>query len=235
MSSGPDNVTTTNKTEPPAFLLPGLKTGVAASLEDFFQGPQVGDVTQQGIAALANRGAAGSPVTGAAQDLATQTLRGDFLDFQNNPVFDRLAELTRTKLDTEFAGQGRDVGAKAPARADELGNIAARLFDAERNRQVATSAQSSGLANQDFTDIGAVLDAGGFADSLQDQNIDQLIARITGQAGAAGGTSTGTQPVFKNTGAGILGGALGGASLGSMFGPVGTGIGALGGGLLGAF
>ena len=236
MSNSPDNVTTTTTSQPPGFLLPGLQTGANASIQDFLQGPQVGNVTQQGILGLANRGLQGSPVTGAAQDLATQTLQGDFLDPANNPAFNRLADLTQTRLSSEFAGSGRNLGASMPARADELGNIAARLFNQERNRQVQTSAQAPGLANQDFTDLGAVVDAGRFADTRQDENLDQLIARITGTAGSAGGTTTGTQPVFNNTGAGILGGALSGAELGSMFGGApGTAIGAGVGGLLGGF
>lgn len=50
-----------------------------------------------------------------------------------------------------------------------------------------------------------------------------------------GQTSTGTQDLYRNRGAGALGGAASGAATGSMFGPWGTAIGAIGGGLLGAF
>jgi hypothetical protein len=48
-----------------------------------------------------------------------------------------------------------------------------------------------------------------------------------------GQSTTGTQQMYRNAGAGALGGAMTGAQLGSMFGPWGTAIGAVGGGLLG--
>ena len=47
-------------------------------------------------------------------------------------------------------------------------------------------------------------------------------------------TTAQTQPVFRNTGAGLLGGAMTGAKIGGMagFNPI---LGAIGGGLLGGF
>jgi hypothetical protein len=48
-------------------------------------------------------------------------------------------------------------------------------------------------------------------------------------------TTVQTQPVFRNTGAGLLGGALQGARLGGMIPGVSTGFGAAAGGLLGGF
>ena len=48
-------------------------------------------------------------------------------------------------------------------------------------------------------------------------------------------TTVSTQPVFRNTGAGLLGGALQGARLGGMIPGVSTGFGAAAGGLLGGF
>ncbi|BCV04951.1 MAG: hypothetical protein CM15mV95_230 [Caudoviricetes sp.] len=46
-------------------------------------------------------------------------------------------------------------------------------------------------------------------------------------------TTVSTQPVFRNTGAGLLGGAMTGANIANMIPGLGTGIGAIGGGLLG--
>ena len=48
-------------------------------------------------------------------------------------------------------------------------------------------------------------------------------------------TTVSTQPVFRNTGAGLLGGALAGARLGGQIPGLSAGMGALGGGLLGGF
>ncbi len=249
MSSGPDQVqTTTNqntgqftrgtvRTDPNA----ALSTGFQHAADESFRNATGNNALQnQALAGIANRGLGGSPVTSSAQDLATRTLQGDFLDPANNPAFNRLADLTRTRLSSEFAGSGRNLGASLPARADELGNIAARLYDSERGRQVATSAQAPGLAGVDFTNLNAALGASQFP-------LDQLIGRL-GQLSPVGGRTvttnmdqtgsirgTASQPVFNNRGAGALGGALAGAQLGSIIPGVGTGIGALGGGLLGLF
>jgi hypothetical protein len=46
---------------------------------------------------------------------------------------------------------------------------------------------------------------------------------------------SGTQNLYRNRGAGLLGGALAGAELGSAIPVLGTGLGAIAGGLLGAF
>jgi hypothetical protein len=43
--------------------------------------------------------------------------------------FNRAADITRTRLDSEFAGSGRNLGASYPARSDELQGLAARFYD----------------------------------------------------------------------------------------------------------
>jgi len=43
--------------------------------------------------------------------------------------FGRAADITRTRLDSEFAGSGRNLGASQPARSDELQGLAARIYD----------------------------------------------------------------------------------------------------------
>jgi len=48
-------------------------------------------------------------------------------------------------------------------------------------------------------------------------------------------TTVSSQPVFRNTGAGLLGGALSGARLGGMIPGISPVAGAIGGGLLGGF
>jgi hypothetical protein len=101
----------------------------------------------------------------------------------------------------------------------------------------------------DYSDLGALEQAGaarqgqtqGQLDMMANQwqqawdyplNMLQMRASMLGQT-PYGQTSTGTQPMTRNTGAGILGGAASGAATGSMFGPWGMGIGALGGAILG--
>ncbi len=256
-TSSPDTVTQT--TAPPAFLEPFLRRAASQS-ETAFRGggpeqfpgsrvvPLAGE-TEQALQLQGQRALQGSPVTGAAQDLATQTLQGDFLG-QGNPFVNqqiqRAIQLSRTGLESQFAGAGRDLEAQLPARAEQVQNITNdflfRNFDAERNRQLQTQALAPTLAAQDFLDIGALRDVGGVREAqsaaeLQDQvsrfgfeqqrpelALDQLIARLQGNPLSGFGSSS--QPVFQNRGAGALGGALAGAQLGSVVPGLGTGIGA---------
>ena len=147
-----------------------------------------------------------SPASGLldqSADLVGRTIGGDFLSPDSNPflqqTFNRAADLTRTRLASEFAGSGRNLGASAPARSDELQTLASNIFgsnfQAERDRQLTAVGQAGGL---DPTNL--------------------LIQRLSALVPGAGGTTTSTQPVFSNR----TGGALGGALIGSQFGPFGT-------------
>ena len=203
MSSGPKNVTSTTSTEVPEFLRGPLKSATQQSqgeLQELFNQGQGGasGKTAEGTQALFDRGQQGNPLVGQAQNLTGQTIRGDFLSPDSNPflegTFNRAADLTRGRLDTEFAGAGRNLGAAAPARSDELQTLASNIyggnFQAERGRQQNAVNQSLPLAQNDFRDIQAMIDAGSFP-------IDQFIDRLGALIPGAGGTTKSTQPVFK--------------------------------------
>ena len=205
MSRGPSQVTSTTQTEIPGFLQGPL--GRATDAADR-QATNVGNILgnadssdfmqAEGLNALFNRGREGSPLTDAAGDLTGRTLAGDFLSPDSNPfleqTFNRAADLTRTRLDTEFAGAGRNLGASRPARSEELQTLAADIFGGnfqrERDRQAAAVGSAQNLANQDFADIQAMIDAGSFP-------IDQFINRLAALIPNAGGTTRATQPVFR--------------------------------------
>lgn len=233
MSSGPDTQTVTQRTEPSPMLTQGISNVANASNQAFLG---ANPLQNMGQLALANRGLEGSPVVGDARNLTRQTLQGDFLSPDSNPylqsTFDRAADLTQTRLASEFSGAGRDLGASRPARSEELQTLASNIFGQnfarERGLQANAVNQSIPLANQDFTDINALIDAGNLP-------IDQFINRIGALAPAAGGTAVSSQPIHRNTAGGVLGGAAAGASIGSAVPVIGTGLGALGGGLLGLF
>ena len=203
MSSGPKNVTSTTSTEVPEFLRGPLQNATQHSggeLQALFNQGQGGasGKTAEGTQALFDRGQQGSPLINDAKNLTGQTIRGDFLSPDSNPflegTFNRAADLTRGRLDSEFSGAGRNLGAAAPARSDELQTLASNIyggnFQAERDRQQQAVGQSQPLAQDDFRNIQAMIDAGSFP---VDQFIDRLSALIPG----AGGTTTSTQPVFK--------------------------------------
>ena len=102
----------------------------------------------EGPAGMATRGAEGmyngsvpeAYTTSQGRDVLGQTLRGDFLNA--NPyldeTFNRGADAIQQRLDTQFSGGGRNLGAsKAPATAD-LSSFANQLYggnyQAERGR-----------------------------------------------------------------------------------------------------
>ena len=165
MSGGSKKVKSTTTSAPPEFLAGPLKEAAAAATSDFGGG-----------------GGAGAGLIGQGQQLTSDTLSGNFLDPSTNPflesTFNRAADLTRGRLDTEFAGAGRNMGAAQPARSDELQTLASNIYgnnyQAERDRQTNALASS-----QDFDPI------------------NMLINRLAGITPGAGGTSSSTQPVFR--------------------------------------
>ena len=191
-------------------------------------------------------------VTGNTLGQAQGIIGGAGLNPDTNPylqqTFNRAADLTRGRLASEFAGSGRDIGASAPARSEELQTLASNIFggnyQAERGRQTGLIGQSLGLgqsnlanqrgtflqgqgqglaqqqgalgaglpyANQDYTNIQAMIQAGG-------SPVNNLINRIGAIAPAAGGTAVSSQPVYNDPFGAALGGGLAGASLGGLFG-----------------
>lgn len=200
MSSGPRNVTSTTTTEIPPFLQGPLSQATQAAEGQFGSLASLTANNRQiaGVNELFNRGQQGSPLTDAAGSLTQSTLAGDFLSPDSNPylqqTFDRAADLTRTRLDSEFAGSGRNLGASRPARSEELQTLAADIFGGnfqrERDRQSGAVGQAQSLAGQDFADIQAMIDAGSFP-------IDQFINRLAALIPNAGGTTRATQPVFR--------------------------------------
>ena len=114
MGGGPDEVTSTTTSGPPSFLLPGFQAAGNSALNQFNQatGPNAG------FGAAGVEAATGVPGAGGF----------DPIPFLTNQ-FNRAAELTRGRLDTEFAGAGRNLGASIPARSQELQDLAGNFFD----------------------------------------------------------------------------------------------------------
>jgi hypothetical protein len=142
--------------------------------------PQIGQAAQAASNAFNRSG--GNDLQNQSVDLFSRTLAGDFLSPDSNPylqdTFDRAAQLTRGRLNTEFAGAGRDQIAALPARSQELQDLAGSIFGGNFARErmfqneAATSSQSLDPTNQ-------------------------FIDRIARLVPGAGGTTTSTQPVFK--------------------------------------
>lgn len=139
--------------------------------------------------------------------------------------------------------QGIAEGIALRGAAQSAGDVSSRMFSDAYQRGLSTIGNNLGQIPQAFN-FGSLpyqtqQDIGG---QRQEQRLFEQQApwqqlqnyqNIVG--GQYGGTTTTTNPLYRNKGAGMLGGALGGAKLGSMISPGwGTAIGAIGGGLLGA-
>lgn len=167
---GPENVTTTTRTEIPEFLRQGLQGASDASQARF-------EADSSGVTGLRP-----NEINTNASNLVNDTLQGDFLSPESNPflqqTFNRAADLTQGRLATEFAGAGRNLGASLPARSDELQTLASNIyggnFQAERDRQVNAVGQSQGF-----------------------DPLNQYINRLAGLIPNAGGVTTSQQPIFR--------------------------------------
>lgn len=65
---------------------------------------------------------------GAMPDLTSVQLNPELNPFLQD-TFNRAADLTRTRLSSEFAGMGRNPEAALPARSQELQHLAGSIFD----------------------------------------------------------------------------------------------------------
>lgn len=234
MPSGGGNQTTS--TEPPSYQLPYLQHGVNQAQQLYNRGANVvpfAPQTEAAIQGTTQRALAGSPVTQAAQNYATNTLQGGFLG--SNPwldqTFNRAALQTQNQLASQFGSAGRGAAGSEGLRSQQLNDLATSIYGGdyqqERNRMQGLVGQAGALANQDYIDLAQLGGAGAQVEGLAQQYadapgtaLDQYLGRVSGNLGSVQTTKVPRNP---------LGGALGGALAGSYLGPWG----AIGGGLLG--
>lgn len=166
--------------------------------------PRIPQTSQPGLQGGAS-GGLGADVLGPARDNLAATLSGDFLSPDSNPflqsTFDRAADLTRTRLSSEFAGAGRNLGAAQPARSDELQTLSSGIFgnnfQNERNRQVAALGQARELdpLNEFIRRLGVLTPLSGrnvVQESTSDQEgkaspLDRTLGALMAIGGLPGG------------------------------------------------
>lgn len=277
---GSKNQTSTTTTEPPKYLQPFLQQGMQGAQDIYGKGPSqyypgqtvVGfsPETEAALGMQASRAQNGSPVMGAANTYATNTLRGGGpMTFgggtnpQLDAMFNHAADTTQGRLQSEFAGSGRNLGAAQPARAEELNNLATQMYggayESERDRMAAEQGQQRaqqfgvlGLAPQlaasDYNDINQLRSVGQQREDLTGRQYEDAASRydfnqnapganldsyLARLQGYPGGTSASTTPIYRNQLAGGLGGAMMGGQIGGQFGGNGGAYGSVLGGLLG--
>lgn len=223
-------------------------------------------------------GPGGAP-TNAAAEFFLPTARGDFLDFSNNPAFLQGVEALNESVGSIFERQGRTgSGANQSSLARGAGALGAGIFNQERSNQLnaaqalgnlfqgdinnqissATGRLNAaglapGSAQTDFTDLQALLGAGGAFDTQNQRLINEQINRFNfpfdnaiqaqqllhqGAAGLGpllGGTTTGNSTTEERTSPGLLNSILGGISAGAgLLSPFLGGGGASGAGASGS-
>ena len=205
------------------------------------------------------RAIGGNPLLGSAQGEVNKILQGDYLSPTSNPflqnVAQQVADNVTSQVQSQFTRAGRlGSGANQEILAKQLADSQNRLFAdnfaAERQRQFDATQLAPQLAQADYDDISRLGQVGAAREDLEMAKLQDAIARFDfeqqrpflklreylGTIGANVPTTTfSTQPVFRNTGAGLLGGAMTGARLGGMVSGVSPLAGAIGGGLLGGF
>jgi hypothetical protein len=210
----------------------------------------------------------GSPVTNAASGELQRTLSGGYLN--GNPYLDGVVnkaqgdvirnynDVAKPALESAMVRSGsfgnsglqQMQGAQQQQLQDSLGNISTQIrgtdYANERNRMQGAVGMAPSIANQDYTDAQALLQAGGAYQNQDQANLSDSYQRFLeardypkqqlATQGMGLGVNYGQQvtgPGANKTG-GALGGGLAGAQLGGMVGgPLGAGIGGVGGAVAG--
>lgn len=205
------------------------------------------------------RAIGGNPLLGSAQTEVNNILSGNYLSPTSNPflqgVANQVADNVTSQVQSQFSRAGRlGSGANQEILAKQLADSQNRLFAdnfaAERQRQFDAVQLAPQLAQADYDDISRLGQVGAAREDLEMAKLQDAIGRFDfeqqrpflklreylGTLGAnVPTTSVSTQPVFRNTGAGLLGGAMQGAKLAGMVPGVNPMFGAAAGGLLGGF
>lgn len=184
------------------FLLSGYKdlsTNYKRGAPAYYPGQTVAPMsgyTSGALDAMAQRGAAGSPLTQAAQQSAQNTLSGQFLDPASNPhlrgamdaatrpLIDNYMKNIAPGLDSTFSAAGRYgsnsmIDARQGAAedltrgiGDITSNMAYQNYGDERQRQIQAGLYANDLANQDYQDINNMGLAGQGFDQFNQALID---------------------------------------------------------------
>ena len=163
-----------------------------------FVGPS--QQTQSGLTAMQNRAIEGNPLVPAAQQQYLSTIEGDMLG-ATNPYFQQRFKtasdaatqkyfdaMNQINSQASMAGrygsgamgqlQDRATGQFTKSLTDTAGALAFDNFARERQNQLMAAQQAPALAQQDYADIGQLLQAGQIAEGYQQQALQDAINRF---------------------------------------------------------
>lgn len=195
-------------------------------------------------------------LTAQGMDTIGRTARGDYLG--GDQFMSAYGDDILENINSRFGTGGRTGSAyQADAAAKEMGGVASRLYDSERNRQQGAALASPGMQGQYYDmqtgDTDALMNAGyilqgqnqseidaaknrwDYNQNLPQQNLRNYQGFVNPIATGTPATTDVSSPLYQpNKYQGMLGGAMTGASAGSMFGPWGALVGGVAGGYLGS-
>lgn len=242
MGGGSGSKSTTNTVaEPPAFIQPYLKDAANQSFGLYNEGPKqyfpgstavpFSPQTQQALDMTQQRAVNGSPLVDQAKGYNSDVVGGGYLKsnpFANgssaiagnfsgsNPqldqTFNRAADRVQQRLQSGFAGAGRDISAARPVAAQEYNDLATNIYGGayqqDQNRRLAaqqgdqsTAANAYGaergyqqgamtfaptLANQDYVDAQALQGVGSQYEDLYGRQLQSDINRFDFNQSAPG-------------------------------------------------
>lgn len=205
MSGGGSNTVTRTELDP--MVKPYVEYGLQEAQKLYQQRPEYypgqtfagpSQQTQQALQATQMRAMMGSPLTGAAQSQAYNTISGGYLS--GNPFFEGAFQPAAKAAQTSFFDAMQQVGSKASSSgrygsgamgqlqdrasgqfattlADTAGKLAYENYAQERARQQAMIGAAPSLAEADYADIDRLARAGQAAEQYGQQAIDADIAR----------------------------------------------------------
>lgn len=256
--SGGGSTTQTTTQQAPSWQLPYQQYGLNQAYSQY---QNVNSPTQlvspfssqqnQAISNITDFANGNNPVGNASNAYIANTLSGSPA---NNPYlnseFNLAANGVQNRLESEFAGSGRNVEGSLPVQADQMNNLATQFYGGAYNTGVQQQEQAAALApgaqQQTLANQQGLFNAGQQIQNLGQQYIqapqtflNQYLSQANGNLG-----STYSQPLYFDQGLMGLGGAALGQQAGSAIGNAiggqsgqgyGSLLGTLGGGLLGYF
>ena len=246
MSIGGDKTgTSVSTTNPPAYAAPFLAYGANEAQRLYGEGGGLNYFPENTVAGFSpeqqmamnlqtNRALSGSPLQRQGQDLALNTLQGNFLNANTNPYFQRaVVDPVTDRVQGTFSQAGRLGSAyNQNALTNALSDVYSKNYENERSRQNAMLSNVPALANQDYTDysnlakVGQVrqqqaqrdilanMDRFNFLQSAPAQNLNQFLGQVGTAAGNYGSKSSPYQYNPFNQALGTIGSIVG----------IGTGI-----------
>ena len=208
---------------------------------------------------LATARSLNNPLLASSQSEINKILQGNYLSPTSNPysqaLYNQIAGDVTSGVQSQFSKAGRlGSAANQEVLAGELGKVASQVYGDQYNKERDRMAQATQIAPQlaamDYQDIQALSGVGQTKEAMDMAKIQDAMARfdfeqqkpyyklreyLASIGASVPQTTAVTKPVFRNTGAGLLGGAMQGAEIAGMIPGMGTGMGAIGGGLLGGF